>query len=863
MAEASSTEDVITLRIRFKSETLERFIERYGGDLGPDEVFVRTRQPLSSGTPIAFDFTLNDSTPLLDGRGVVIWTRTVDESHAGPPGMGIKFTSLSAQSWQTLRKVLAASGRAEAEAVTPVPVPQPVARAPFASAIRRPTPLGPPAQAPQAAAAAAQALLAEKPAKRPEPSPSDEDAERTEVARVPPNFFELAADGGPRNLDRGMNRLPAAPTSSQAAKTPREGRMAVPSYEQEPIESLGLEDVEDVEDATNVRGGPAWPGAGRMGSAPASVSETAVTNTRAEPQWPTSPTPPTSPAVDPAALGLAAARTGAARSTSPARGTAAPVAPNQRAGGSQPGWPAAATPGQGVPAKLGGGQAAAPPADPGLSTAPTLPATAAVLLYDPDEPGGLVPAGQAAGPAAVAPQPSGPVPTGPSSNVGSASQTGGRSGTKDSSGLFFPPNAPAGALPAGYQARLFQPGADGPRYPEGGFDDQRQPGFPSGRSSVGRIGPAISPEEMALASSAVRGPENDAPLWPGQADDLDGPRGGTFKIWLALTLAAGGLIGAVLWLLPLMWPGIPSAPPATNPGPAEAPVVETPAAAPAAGAGKEPATPPGPAADKPAQSTPPAAPGAAAQGEPTAAAVGKGASEPSKAKTDAPAEAPAPTRPTRAAAAKAAESRAGGDEDRPAPRPSRRRARRDPGEVLAEAEARDRAPEPTSKPPGEAPSGGVPTAPGAGLAPPAAGATGSSPAPSPPVAPASGLTANPLADEASEEAYWLSVRSTPTGADVLIDGQSEGKTPFQRRIFDPNRTYTLVVRKPGFSSVERTVSAASEWSKRGNLHTLTVTAKLDALPGAAPESPATVPPPLTPPPTKTNPFDEPAPGARP
>ena len=37
----------------------------------------------------------------------------------------------------------------------------------------------------------------------------------------------------------------------------------------------------------------------------------------------------------------------------------------------------------------------------------------------------------------------------------------------------------------------------------------------------------------------------------------------------------------------------------------------------------------------------------------------------------------------------------------------------------------------------------------------------------------------------------------PSGADVLIDGQVEGKTPFQRRIFDPNRTYALTVRKRG------------------------------------------------------------------
>jgi hypothetical protein len=47
MAEASSTEEGITLRIRFKSETLEKFAERYAADIGPGEIFVRTREPLA------------------------------------------------------------------------------------------------------------------------------------------------------------------------------------------------------------------------------------------------------------------------------------------------------------------------------------------------------------------------------------------------------------------------------------------------------------------------------------------------------------------------------------------------------------------------------------------------------------------------------------------------------------------------------------------------------------------------------------------------------------------------------------------------------------------------------------------------
>ena len=126
----------------------------------------------------------------------------------------------------------------------------------------------------------------------------------------------------------------------------------------------------------------------------------------------------------------------------------------------------------------------------------------------------------------------------------------------------------------------------------------------------------------------------------------------------------------------------------------------------------------------------------------------------------------------------------------------------------------------------------------------------------------------------------MNVRSVPAGADVLIDGQVEGKTPFQRRIFDPARTYALTIRKPGFESVERSVTASDQWLKRGNMRTLTINARLMASTVSEPPiaadpggvaRPAPPPPaaegtapalPATPPvPPKSNPFDE-GPGAR-
>jgi hypothetical protein len=153
--------------------------------------------------------------------------------------------------------------------------------------------------------------------------------------------------------------------------------------------------------------------------------------------------------------------------------------------------------------------------------------------------------------------------------------------------------------------------------------------------------------------------------------------------------------------------------------------------------------------------------------------------------------------------------------------------------------------------------------------PPVASAQGSGPATAPePGATAPGI---PTPADPGEEVFWLYVRTTPAGADVLIDGQVEGKTPFQRRIFDPNRNYALTIRKAGFEPVERSMSATDQWVKKGNQRTYTVTAKLAPAPAgqspgtetAADPAPSTATPPAPVPAPKANPFDEPGAGAQP
>ncbi|WP_411280631.1 TIGR02266 family protein, partial [Gemmatimonas sp.] len=98
----------VTLKIKFKSETLEQFIERYAVDVSQGGIFIRTKEPLAVGTQMRFEFQLRDASPLIAGEGTVVWTRENDPSRpAIAPGMGVRFDRLAEGSQGVLERILA------------------------------------------------------------------------------------------------------------------------------------------------------------------------------------------------------------------------------------------------------------------------------------------------------------------------------------------------------------------------------------------------------------------------------------------------------------------------------------------------------------------------------------------------------------------------------------------------------------------------------------------------------------------------------------------------------------------------------------------------------------------------------------
>jgi uncharacterized protein (TIGR02266 family) len=124
MDQPSSTESsAITLRIKFKSASLDDFINRYGIDVSPGGIFIRTKQPIEVGTTLQFEFSLADGSPLLTGTGTVAWVRESDPGRPNNvPGMGLRFDKLVPESQHTHQAILAEKARKEGKAPgTPYP----------------------------------------------------------------------------------------------------------------------------------------------------------------------------------------------------------------------------------------------------------------------------------------------------------------------------------------------------------------------------------------------------------------------------------------------------------------------------------------------------------------------------------------------------------------------------------------------------------------------------------------------------------------------------------------------------------------------------------------------------------------------
>ncbi len=96
------------LRIRLTCRSVSEFLDHHAADVSRGGIFVRNAQVLAVGCTVRLNLQLAGGSTLLAGEGTVFWTREADPTRAeSEPGMGIRFTRLTAESQQMLTHLLA------------------------------------------------------------------------------------------------------------------------------------------------------------------------------------------------------------------------------------------------------------------------------------------------------------------------------------------------------------------------------------------------------------------------------------------------------------------------------------------------------------------------------------------------------------------------------------------------------------------------------------------------------------------------------------------------------------------------------------------------------------------------------------
>jgi uncharacterized protein (TIGR02266 family) len=133
---------IVSLNVRYKSATVDEFIENHALDVSRGGIYIKTGSPFPPGTLLKFEIRLASDQALITGVGRVVWKRDAGQGTGDrPAGMGVKFIKVDDPSKAVIDKLVNTrtdAGRSyEAESETPSPEAQtPVA----ASAARTPPP---------------------------------------------------------------------------------------------------------------------------------------------------------------------------------------------------------------------------------------------------------------------------------------------------------------------------------------------------------------------------------------------------------------------------------------------------------------------------------------------------------------------------------------------------------------------------------------------------------------------------------------------------------------------------------------------------------------------------------------------------
>jgi uncharacterized protein (TIGR02266 family) len=215
-----------SLKVKYKSATVDEFIEQFGSDISRGGIFIKTKKPLDTGALLKFEFQLQGGAAVIHGVGRVAWRRAEARARADlPAGMGIKFIKLDDQSRAVIERVEARHGTSSRfEQTDAAELAPPLSSLPPTATLTGvPTPPAPPP---------APGNTNNSAARRPPPSPAAAIAKAPEPGADKPTFRPPppAMSSIPPALADAWPSTPPKPPSGQGGRAAPMPRAALGSF---------------------------------------------------------------------------------------------------------------------------------------------------------------------------------------------------------------------------------------------------------------------------------------------------------------------------------------------------------------------------------------------------------------------------------------------------------------------------------------------------------------------------------------------------------------------------------------------------------------------------------------------------------
>ena len=86
---------IVSLNVRYKSATVDEFIENHAHDVSRGGIFIKTGNPFPPGTLLKFEIRLASDQAVIAGVGRIVWKRDAGAATGErPAGMGVKFIKI-------------------------------------------------------------------------------------------------------------------------------------------------------------------------------------------------------------------------------------------------------------------------------------------------------------------------------------------------------------------------------------------------------------------------------------------------------------------------------------------------------------------------------------------------------------------------------------------------------------------------------------------------------------------------------------------------------------------------------------------------------------------------------------------------